>query len=362
MHRPLNVGCALQAYATCRIFSNLGLSPQVIDYIYPNSNKIRIPLSKRLLTYANIFLGNVLTRGAFARRNRRFNDFIACNLPLTRKYNSYDELKNTPPSFDIYCTGSDQIWNPFFIQGDDSFLGSFVPKGGKLISFASSFGLDSFPMEYAEMFMKHFSRFSSISVRESDGCKILRNVFQIRATQVLDPTLVLNASDWDTLTLSPPPSTTGEGYILIYGIPFQDARMEKTAIVLAKQTGKKIIRIHGRPWNIFNTKMKYMFDIGPVEFLSYIKNADLILTSSFHGTAFSINFGRPFLSFASPMSSDTRIADLLKILALEKHLIDSAHPTLSSSVFDASDVKSSLGALNEMRKKSIRYLRLTIDL
>ncbi|MBR0457961.1 MAG: polysaccharide pyruvyl transferase family protein [Victivallales bacterium] len=321
MHRPLNFGCTLQAFATQEVLERLGHQVKMIDYLYPNASRDhRINLRHALLHAGNRLLAFFLTGQAFSRREQQYRDFLQQRLHLTQEYATKEDLAKDPPDFDSYCMGSDQIWNPNFINEDTSFLGSFVPDGKHLFSYASSFGITELAPKDVPEYKRLLQRFATLAVREVQGQTILQNQLGLQAQRTLDPTLLLTSDDWDKLAA---PYPISRKYILCYGAEPAGISLVRKATELVSQMSTNsnerplIVHIHGRPWQRFSSQAKYLFDVGPAQFLSLIKHASCVLTTSYHGTCFSLNYRVPFWSFTPPNGTDTRISDLLHLLGLQ---------------------------------------------
>ena len=360
MHRPLNFGCALQAFATQFIIERLGYQARIIDYLYPKaSNGGRRNLKHSIFHLGNRILAFLFTGRDFCRREKRYASFLAQKLNMTDAYQSEELLKAHCPDFEVFCMGSDQIWNPNFTGTDLSFLGAFVPEGRKIFSYASSFGISELTDEQVKIYGKHLGRFIALSVREQQGQNILERQLGLKSQRVLDPTLLLNASEWEKISA---PAAVPSPYILCYGAEGPGLSLVDKAVHLARQLEKnsgelyKIVHIHGRPWQRLSSKAYYVFDTGPEEFLSLVRNASCVLTTSYHGTCFSVNFGIPFWSFVREGGVDTRIPDLLDLLGLKERLRHYG------------DNVDSIGELQENtqeildfeRKSSIDYLQRTL--
>ena len=358
MHRPLNVGCTLQAYATCEVLRRMGHRVEIIDYFYPNKIHHQDSLKRRLLHAANKLAGYVFTGCEFESRKKRFDSFIREYLPLSREFHSYRELKENPPEYDVYCAGSDQIWNPAFISEDDSFLCGFVPAGRKIISYASSFGISSLNEDQRVFYKKYLSRFESVSTREQQGVDIIKKELGLRTARCLDPTLLLDAEYWKNVSTRSS-VRIDQPDLVIYGASNPDGETEKLARKLARQNGWRILRIHGRPWQKWTPGFYYRFDIGPLEFLKTFANAKCILTTTFHGTVFAVNFGVPFYSFVEHDSGDTRIRDVLELLGLDSRLLfyGEAKRIEKATPLDG----SYMPLLEKQRQLSLNYLKRALD-
>ena len=358
MHRPLNVGCTLQAYATCEVMRQLGHKAEIIDYFYPNKVHHQNGLKRRLLHAANVLAGFLFTGREFESRKGRFDSFMQELLPMSREYHTYQELKENPPDYDIYCAGSDQIWNPAFIVEDDSFLCGFVPQGKKIISFASSFGVSTLTSEQRDFYKKYLMRFSSIATREQQGVQIIERELGLKTSRTLDPTLLLDDTFWLKMA-SRIKSRITKPSLVIYGASNPNGETERLARRLAKQHGWQIVRIHGRPWQNWTPGFHYMFDVGPLEFLDCIANAKCVLTTTFHGTCFALNFGVPFYSFIEHNSPDTRIANLLTLLGLTDRLFDFGQGDAITSVTPLDN--SYKKRLDTERQTSLAFLKAALS-
>ena len=360
MHRPLNFGCALQAFATQFIIERLGYHARIIDYLYPKaSHGGRQSLKHSIFHLGNMMLAFLFTGRDFWRREKRYASFLAQKLHMTEAYQSEELLKAHCPDFEAFCMGSDQIWNPNFTGKDLSFLGAFVPNGKKIFSYASSFGISELTDEQVKTYGEHLGRFAALSVRERQGQKILERQLGLKSQRVLDPTLLLNASAWEEFSA---PVAVQSPYILCYGAEGPGLSLVDKAVHLARQLKKsggkpyKVVHIHGRPWQRLSSKAYYVFDTGPEEFLSLVRNASCILTTSYHGTCFSVNFGIPFWSFVREGSVDTRIPDLLELLGLKERV---RH--FGDNVDDIGELQGNAQAILELeRRSSIDYLQCTL--
>lgn len=354
MHRPLNVGCTLQAYATCEAIRQLGHKAEIIDYFYPNKVHHQNGLKRRILHAANKLAGYLFTGREFESRKGRFDSFMQEFLPLSKEFHTYQELKANPPEYDVYCAGSDQIWNPSFIIEDDSFLCGFVPEGRKIVSFASSFGVSTLSPEQQKFYKQYLSRFTSLSTREQQGVQIIEKELGLKTARCLDPTLLLDDTFWHSMA-SRIKSRIKKPSLIIYGASNPNGETERLARRLSRQNGWQIVRIHGRTWQNWTPGFHYMFDVGPLEFLDCYANAKCVLTTTFHGTCFALNFGIPFYSFIEHDSPDTRIANLLTLLGLTDRLFDFGQGDAITNVTPLDEAYKA--RLDAERQASLAYLK-----
>lgn len=359
-----NYGAILQAYALSYKLKELGYIPKIIRYRLDNEYLAHsAPLSKRLkATLFNkqmsfhakkeLLLNRLLNRGVDAV----FADFAKEHLDFyNEKYVDFEALKKEPPEYDAFITGSDQVWNPVIHGGinDPGFFLDFVPYGKKRIAYAPSMGVNEIP-ESAKCDLKDYLiKFDSLSIREQSGADIIKNVCDIDVPIVLDPTLLLNAEEWDTV--SKKHAKLPEKYIFVY--KFGNSKlMDKKIKELSKKHKLPVVTAPASA----ETRFKADYTIGPGEFLYAIKNATMIFTDSFHATVFSIIYNKEFLTFprheqTKRVTMNSRMENLLEMLEIEDRYISSADSYKEDRLFEISYEKANK-ILLEKREESISYL------
>lgn len=225
-------------------------------------------------------------------RRARLVEFSNRYVKLSRGCYWYDKDGQAPKKTDccdLYCAGSDQIWNPTMGRhGSFDYL-EFAPTD-RTFSYAASFGIDAIPEQYRSAVAEGLKHIKHISVREDAGKKIVEELTGRTDTQVLvDPTMLLTRREWDRVIAKPREDVPQE-YVLTYFLG-QVSPERRTAIEQrAAELGCELIEIMD-PNSPFYT-------VGPDEFAWLIKNAKYICTDSFHGSVFSFLYGRPFAVFA----------------------------------------------------------------
>ena len=224
-------------------------------------------------------------------RKHRFQMFHAKHNRFTPKtYRSVKSLYDGSLGDDIYCVGSDQVWNyqkgysllPFFLD--------FVPEGKKRIAFASSIGLATLTDKAKDIFKVYLSKFDALAVRETQAANLLGQLLNKKVDVVLDPTLLLPKDEWKKVaeySLCPK-----ERYLLLYVVTIKPCKYAiRLAEEIAAKWGLKIVRLF-RSAATYDAKstMINLPAAGPSDFIGLIENADFVVTNSFHGTVFSINF------------------------------------------------------------------------
>lgn len=353
-----NYGSVLQTYATQCVLEQQGHVCSIINYIYPNewhwSQGARRP--NRIKTLIRKFIPS--------KKTTVLNDFRKKYLKLTREYANLDELSNESwKNIDAFVVGSDQVWNPRFLRGDKAFMLSFAPTNKSRYSIASSFATDSLPTELRRKYEKELSQFKAISVREVNGVDIIQKELSIvRPVEViLDPTLLLSKKDW--MSLIPRSKFIKQRpYILFYMWAYafeprpyiyevvKHYKQKMNCEVIALEGFTSSNRAHGLDMQ--------KADASTIsEFIDLFANADLVVTSSFHGTAFALNFGCPLISIVPDNAGDDRQTTLLKSVGAESSVvtigtdIHSINPYYNSSV---------LTNLDNIRQKNLTWIRKNI--
>lgn len=327
--RTRNYGGILQAYGLFRYLQLQGHEVSFIDYIPRRCNIgnkkefVNEATSKSKIWGMNPvtkWLFSIIRYPAMKRDFVPFLSFMDARAEFTRAYYSEEDLEKDIPTADVYITGSDQVWNSQFTTGNKLDLPFYLPfiKSGKRISYASSFGRDSISEEHKEDVKRFIVQYSSVSVRELSGQKILSDL-DISSTVVVDPTILCPVSEWDKIASK----QLSSNYILMYQVTF-NRDIYETAKAIANILNKKLICIS------LDTKDKRHVKDGlvvapPIEdWLSYIKFADGVITDSFHASVFSILFKRQFIvNSGTRKGMSSRISNLLSSLGLNERNVNS---------------------------------------
>lgn len=358
-HAISNYGSLLQAIATQRLIEDLGHDCEIVDYI--RSDETYREKEKTLLK-GKSYNSSLLKRSAYLilrqpesiTAGKRFEKMQKQYLHLTKRYSSLTELEQDRPRSDIYMTGSDQVWGPVMDGSYDSaYCLSFTGDNDRRVAFAASFGRTKFTPEIEAYYKKWLSRYEAISVREDSAVQLL-NAWGIEAKQVLDPTLVMERSVWEKL--AKPIKLQPKKYILVYQI-HNDKKLDRYAKAVAKNNNISFIRISPSFHQITRGgRFVYCPDVG--EFLSYIKNAACLITDSFHGTAFALNFNTPFVEIL-PGETSTRNMSILRLTGLTDRVLqnesDFALATRSIDFTYANRV------LAEKRRESLSVLKEMLE-
>lgn len=350
-HRAHNYGAVLQAFALYKTLEKLGNNVEIVDYtpvsilrshdIWGTSHFKKKKL-KGKIKYLVFLLFHLDVK---IKRYSVFSNFINNRLPLSSKTDL------TKDCYDVLFFGSDQIWNPYITQGFDSiYLGNILKDGKKLVSYAASAetAIDS---ESANLAYNNIvSNFDWISVREIGLQKYIQKFTNKIIFKVLDPVFLLSKEEWSRLALC---NKQYAPYLLIYQVRTDD-RIYKMAQDLAQREGVGIVEITSK---MMKRKKGRLQDISPFEFIGYIKNARYILTTSFHGTAFSIIFQKEFYTVLFGGEGDLRSLELLNSFGLMRQTVDIGDE-IKTNVVDYEMVTS---LLLEEKEKSMEYIKTTLQ-
>ena len=352
-----NFGSVLQAYATQVTLGKLGYECVFIDYTRNNewyfNHGVHRPDFKNKVA-------QLLGLKVCHRKEKKLDTFRKTFLRCTRTYHSLDELQAADWStFDVLAIGSDQVWNTRYSYGDKAYLLTFA-SGKKKISLASSFALKELPTEFASGFKQALQGFSAISVREQNGGDIIRNQLGIKTPVevILDPTLWLSREDW---LKSVPRSKwrKTEKYILLYMWDYAfkpQPFIYQVAKYFQEKYGYIIYVLEGKPNELdeFGLKYKSVIDSSIQGFIDYFNDADIVITSSFHGTAFAVNFGKPLVSIV-PTNGDDRQSSLLTSVGLSRLAKNVDSPLNEINLFY--DVDKEQEELSSIRMKSTVWIK-----
>jgi hypothetical protein len=363
-----NYGGILQAYALQTVLEREGHHVEVIDVEPPASNRWLMPLHflKRLLVKIFFRRGYIFAE----QRNkedqkiiRRYTGEFISRYIHQRLFRTLYDI--TTDDYDAIVVGSDQIWRkPYFLgviskNVADEFLAFTDGWNLKRLAYAASFGVDY--CEYTEAEILEMSKcaktFDAISVREDSGVKLCKDVLGVEAKHVLDPTMLLDRSDYIKLI-----ETSGIG----------KSRGDLFAYVLDSTTGKKdlVNRVAADkkliPFEVHNPKVYDTYSEAeervqpPVEeWLRAFYDAEFVVTDSFHACAFSIIFGKPFIAVGNAERGMARFQSLLKMFNLESHLLLNINDYCSDADYSVSE--DSEQRLVEFREYSMNFIRSSLD-
>jgi hypothetical protein len=368
-----NYGSVLQAYATQMFLDKLGIENETINisqnkdfsngkrkyYLGQISNfsfiKSKLGMVKlKVYKKINKKLGNNITI-----RDEKYNEFKQ-NFKLSYPYKNYKELNEACKQYSSILVGSDQLWLPVNVVANYYTL-NWVPNDVNKISLSTSFGIAEIPTKYKSKYKEFLNRIDYLSVRETSGIKLIKQITGRTAKLVCDPTMLLNKQEWMQIQKKEP--IISEKYILCYFLG-KNIEHRKFAEKLREKTGYKIISLnHADEYvkysDIFADEMPY--DIGPKEWLNLIRNAQYVCTDSFHGTVFSLINNVEFFTFEryksknSKISTNSRIYSLLELVELKERILN-GNEDIEEMLKNKIDFTTVNSKIDMFRKESIEFL------
>lgn len=356
--RGLNFGGVLQAYGLYKSIETLGYQAEIVDYLPPSINQFQefIPsfnYSSPLKSAIMYFYKGLLYRSQGNIMEEKYRTFIDENIiTSTTKYSTDESLKEIS-GYDAFVCGSDIIWNPRHLA-HRGFTLNFVPPGTPRIAYAPSFAADSIPERYHEFICEDLQAFASLSTREEQGKRIVREISGRDAEVVLDPTLLLTNDDWRILEA---PGETRKPYVLCFTL-YHDDYFVQLLKRIRKEHGLRVLYVYPHPGFILDVGSEKRFDVGPRDFLDIYRNASFVLSGSYHSVLFSINYRKPFYFIPDPRPSlrqrNARVLEVLRRFGLESRIVpESGLPSSASLEIDYSPSEPLIEA---WRTKSLTYL------
>lgn len=326
-----NYGGVLQNYALQQVLKKMGHEPCTVDYV-PLTNFHRefprVFASWLKTIYLRIFKGVRRPFAKFLQPKKRpelFNDFVSKNIQITDQLTKYTRDILEKGNYDAIIVGSDQVWrSKFSLCVEDYYLKFASAYPSKKIAYAASFGVDEW--EYSDkqtlVFSELAKQFNAISVREQSGVPLCEKHLGVSASWVLDPTLLLDENEYLRVCEDIPQSQ--DKFLAAYVLDENDA---------IRDLYNKIAKERNLTIKTFAADARASLSVQ--EWLAMFRDAEYVVTDSFHGTVFSIIFGKEFKCIYNENRGSARFESLL---ALHKS-----------------------GELNKMRDFSLKWLKTALD-
>ena len=345
--RSHNYGAVLQAYALQKTILSLGYDNQLLDYTIEAGAKAKKRNLKAMARNALLFTTRFMNREKYRRFCNAFKNFVDENLLLTREYLSIEDLRKNPPPCDCFLTGSDQV----FALGNQLALPRFLDFGGSetiKVSYAASLG--SYAMNDADLayVKERLSEFRKISLREKQGSEYLSETLGFSCITHVDPIFLLPVEQWEMLAEKKP--RVQGSYILVYPM-IGNNNLQRVIDYVKQELGLPVVSLQNKFVKTVKAD-KYPYDVTVPEYLTLIKNASAVITTSFHTTCFSILFKRPFYSLVGPYKPE-RAKNICSLLGLEDRVIahDAREIPLPTTNFEKVDL-----IIEREKARSIEYL------
>ena len=368
-HNSINYGGVLQAYALTKILNDNGYDAEQIRIVGKMTERQRLNTLfdfgvKRAIrqVYRNAKwvikqpIKRVLKRQSAPTTvhnalDAPFEYFRDNYVPQSEEIYNGNNVKKTNQIYDIFITGSDQVWN--FAWYNPAYFLDFAKKDKKKISYAASISMDSLSDKQRRVFRKSLKSYNAVSLREKESIDLISDLSSVEPQLVLDPTLLLSANEWSTLATK---ETKSDGYVFCYFIGGNKAS-RRAAKEFAEKRGFKLVGIsHYHKYDGFDTELS---SAGPEEFLSYLKNAKYVFTDSFHAVVFSKIFEKQYFVFNRDASGSmgSRIRTVTSLFETEERYCYGERENLDyiESLSDI-DYTRSLEWFEEKKKESTEFL------
>lgn len=380
-----NYGTRLQSYALCKALHRIcgdEAHVEVVDVETPFGIPKNVSKKKLLInsfrkygiygfvyvyrTFKWVYERRITQRSASLELERKRSELFRLlnwKIPYTSRHFTMDDIRNGALNdYDTLIVGSDQVWNGIRVPNQDVFLLEFA-RQQKCLTYAASFGMSKLPPHISHIYEKGLKKFSSMLIREDEGVEICKKLGRTDAQRVLDPTLLLQYDDYLEIIDDNIPQIDSK-YILVYSLNRSYGIYDET-YKLCKRLGYKMVvlrRSFVPPVHMEKYKGTVdLFAVSPGGFLSLIKNAECVLTNSFHALIFSINFNTPFYLYLDRAElENSRLITMAKLCRLESRIYWEMQ-SLPKSI-EKIDYTESNKILSLERDKSITLLKESLGL
>lgn len=346
-HWAANYGAVLQSWALQKFLCNEGYQAEVIDYV---PQDLKQSLIKCFLTRR---LSKMKSRISEYRKEKKIKLFRATQIHTSgNHYNNSISLMNNAPEYDVYLSGSDQIWNPSFTMERSEginkcyYLG-FAKNEKRRVAFSSSFGCSEISDGMKNAIKPELQKYYRLSVREMSGVEIL-NSMQLSAVCTADPTFLLHVDEYKSL--------------------FQIKKNKKNSLYAYVLHGQYdyLKSISKNIASLLDLEIEREAECTVEEWLNYIYTAEFVITNSFHCVVFSLLFHTPFLAFdVKGMKMSDRLVTLLERVGLSECFVSIDDMNATSDNFSIAletiDWQSVDDRVEMMRKEAISYLKEALE-
>lgn len=381
-YKSVNYGGNLQAYALCRVIKEMGHEPEQLCIVTDpptrsaNGSAKKRSLLRRIVSLpirAVRSLRPRLVRYRFSlvdkkydlmkRRLAAFSHFSNEMIPHSERLYSPSNASESAKIYDAFITGSDQVWSLRWLS--NTFLLRFVPEGTPKISYAASLARESLTQEQKDIFKEALRDYRAISVRESISIELLKET-EMPITQVVDPVLLLSREEWENV--SRPYPIDGK-YVFCYFLG-NNPKNYRMARKFAKRKGLTLVNIPYAGGRLKVNDGKFgdvrVFDASPEQFISLVKNAEYVLTDSFHAVVFSNIFEKQYFVFDRDPNGEmrSRITDITELFGQSDRFCtgkDKARLAYVESLCDI-DYTRERATFENMKKHSEKFLKKALEI
>ena len=363
--RAYNYGATLQCYALSKKLQDMSVDVEVLDYspqYFRDSYNLAYLGHLRLLPYRPLKNWWELTplRRIIKKRNEGFDQFISKNIPLSsQQYHSIDDLNTQTLPYDMYISGSDQVWSSICVPFDPVYFLQFASATPeKRYSYAASFGMNAVPEKHEAQYKERLTNWTGYCVREASAATLLKSLVGVEAAQCCDPTLLLTKPEWEAVASPKKPKAP---YILVYTVN----KSKKLLEYAAKLSQEKDIPVY-----VTATYMTHQCLLGqeekaygfrmypstaPSEWIQMFFSAEYVLTDSFHGTVFSLIGHKRLLVVCD--KPNTRSRELLEKVGLSSRY----NPASVQEIDTSADWVAVDSVFSRLRASSLEYLQSILD-
>ena len=339
-----NFGASLQSYAHLTLIEKINSNVKIINY-YKNNYSIKSKIISLL-------------------KNKNFIDYNKKFLKQTCKINPNEDLKFLNNEFDTFIVGSDQVWRDRYLNGKTKhYFFDFVNDDKKKIAYAASFGVDYWEgtPELTEKIKPLIKRFNHISVREESGIDICKNTFGIdNAVCVLDPTLMISREDYQPILDDWKDKSHLKKKYIAHMLLDDTAELKKESQNIADYLKADINYIKGKSFKILGKDITFYNKVS--QWLTYLKDAEIVITDSFHCTVFSLIFHKKFVVVANKARGVARLETLLSKVSLEERFFTDIKDVMKSRILDKEiDYNEVDKKLEVHRKYSMDFLKKALE-
>ena len=348
-----NFGASIQSYAVCKMIEKLGFDAELINF---NLTK----------TTLKSIVGRIILLEEFKDQinGKNFFEYSKKFLKKNKHLFFSSELRKLNKEYDIFIVGSDQVWRSKWLQKKiKHYFFDFVNDGKKKIAYAASFGIDYWEGDekLTEEIKPLIKRFNHISVREESGIDICKNTFGIdNAVCVLDPTLMISREDYQPILDDWQDKSHLKKKYIAHMLLDDTVELKKESQNIADYLKADINYIKGKSFKIFGKDITFYNKVS--QWLTYLKDAELVITDSFHCTVFSLIFHKKFVVVANPVRGIARLETLLSKVGLQDRFFTDIKDVMKSGILDKEiDYNEVDKKLEVHRKYSMDFLKKALE-
>lgn len=363
-----NFGSVLQVYALCQAVKKLGYESEVVWQSGNMSRNFDIRPNKLVKIGFKLLMNPSLTFSIISmimearkvivdpEKVRLFDEFVARN--FKQSLYSPDEIEKVAESDEYYkfICGSDQVWATTTLYPDPMMYLRFAPRN-KRVAYAPSLGRDYIPKYNQKTIKKYVEEIDRVSVREETGRNLLAALVGRQCPVVADPTLLIRTDEWDALKAD---IKLPKNYILCYFLDEPSDVVKSAICKYVKEYNKKVV-VLGHVDNIdLPADCVLRPAAGPAEFLTITSKADMVITDSYHGMLFAINYHKKFWSVErnySKYDQSSRQMTVLTRLQLEDRYVKNDY-NFTDDPIDYTYVQT---RIEDFAKLSMDYLKSALE-